>query len=58
MKDKEFEENYYNIEDIKSYMKVPLSKKFEFLEEMNKFLDEITPKESKKISRKLKEQGY
>lgn len=58
MDDKEFEENYYKIEDIKLYMNVPISKKLEFLEEMNKFLDGFMPKESKKIREKLKEQGW
>ncbi len=58
MNNKEFEENYYKIEDIKSYMNVPISKKLEFLGEMNKFLDGFMSQESKMIQEKLKEQGW
>ena len=58
MDDNEFEEKYYNIEELKAYKKTPLSKKLEFLEEMNKFLNAITPEKSKKLWEKLKEEGY
>jgi len=58
MNDKEFEENYYSIEELRSYMKVPLSKKLDFLEEMNQFLNSIKPKVSKELEEKLKQEGW
>ena len=58
MDDKKFEENYYSFEDIEAYMKLPISRKLECLEEMNKFLNALMPLESKKIAEKLREEGY
>ena len=58
MNDKEFEENYYKIEDLKSYMKVPVSKKLEFLAGMNEFLNSFMSEESKKFRDKLREEGW
>ena len=58
MNDKEFEENYYKIEDLKSYMKVPVSKKLDFLAEMNEFLNSLMSEESKKFRDKLREEGW
>ena len=58
MNDKEFEENYYKIEDLKSYMKVPVSKKLDFLAEMNEFLNSFMSEESKKFRDKLREEGW
>lgn len=58
MDDKEFEENYYSIQDLKDYMKLPVSRKLECLEEMNKFLNAFTTEETKKIQKKLREEGW
>ncbi len=58
MNDKEFEENYYSIEELKSYMNVSVSKKLDFLEEMNQFLDSIKPEMSKKLEEKLRREGW
>ena len=54
MNDKEFEENYYSIEDLKSYMKVPVSKKLDFLVEMNEFLGSLKSKKTKEIEEKIR----
>ena len=58
MNDKEFEENYYSIEELKAYMNVPVSKKLDFLEEMNQFLDSIKPQKSKQFEEKLRQEGW
>jgi len=55
MNDKEFEENYYSIEDLKSYMKVPISKKLDFIAEMNEFLDSFKSERVKKIEKRIRE---
>ncbi|GEM_PF-5138141 len=55
MNDKEFEENYYSIEDLKSYMKVPVSKKLDFIAEMNEFLDSFKSDKTKKIEEKIRQ---
>lgn len=49
---------FINDEDLKRYMKLPVEKKFEYLEEMNKFLNEAMPKENKEIAKKLREEGF
>ena len=48
----------YKIEDLKSYMKVPVSKKLDFLAEMNEFLNSFMSEESKKFRDKLREEGW
>ena len=58
MNDKEFEENYYNIEDLKSYMKVPVSKKLDFMVEMNEFLDSLKSEKTKKLEEKIRQEGW
>ena len=58
MNDKEFEENYYSIEELKVYMNVPVSKKLDFLEKMNQFLDSIKSSRSKKFEEKLRQEGW
>ena len=55
MNDKEFEENYYNIEDLKSYMKVPVSKKLDFIAEMNEFLDSFKSEKTKRLEEKIRQ---
>ena len=58
MDDKEFEEKYYSIQDLKDYMKLPVSRKLECLEEMNKFVNAFSTEKTKKIRDKLREEGY
>ena len=58
MNDKEFEENYYSIEDLKSYMKVPVSKKLDFIVEMNEFLDSFKSEKTKNIEEKIRQEGW
>lgn len=58
MNDKEFEENYYSIEELKTYMNVSVSRKLDFLEEMNQFLDSIKPTRSKQFEEKLRQEGW
>ena len=58
MNDKEFEENYYRIEDLKSYMKVPVSKKLDFIAEMNEFLDSFKSEKTKKLEEKIRQEGW
>lgn len=55
MNDKEFEENYYKIEDLKAYMKVPVSKKLDLIFEMNEFLGSFKSDKTKKIEEKIRE---
>lgn len=55
MNDKEFEENYYSIEDLKSYIKVPVSKKLDFLAEMNEFLGSLKSKKTKELEEKIRQ---
>ena len=58
MNDKEFEENYYNIEDLKSYMKVPVSKKLDFIAEMNEFLYSFKSEKTRKIEEKIRQEDW
>ena len=58
MNDKEFEEKYYSIEDLKSYMKVSVSKKLDFIAEMNKFLDSFKSEKTKKIEEKIRQGNW
>ncbi len=58
MDNNEFELKYYDINELKAYMRLPVSKKLQCLEEMNKFLDAFTPLENKKLQQELKNMGY
>ena len=48
----------YNLEEIKSYMALPASKKLLFLEEMNDFFRKVTPPDAKKAWDKLRSKGW
>ena len=48
----------YNIEDLKRYMSLSVEKKLNYLEEINRFLMEAMPAESKKAWEELKRQGW
>lgn len=58
MNDKEFEKNYYNIEDLKSYMKVPVGKKLDFIAEMNAFLGSFKSEQTKKMEEKIRQDDW
>ena len=58
MDDNEFEENYYKFEDIELYMKLPISRKIQGIEEMNKLLNALMSPEAKKIAEKLRQEGW
>ena len=59
MKDKKNIANeFINDEDLKRYIALSVEKKMEYLEEMNRFLNEAMPLENKKIAKKLREEGF
>lgn len=49
-------DQYINDENLKRYMALPVEKKFEYLEQMNIFLDLAMPDKNKEIAKKLKEE--
>ncbi len=51
-------DEYINDDDLKRYMNLSVEKKFEYLEEINKFFNAAMPKENKEIARRLREEGY
>ena len=48
----------FDIEDLKSYMKLTPEQKLDYLEKLVRFLDEITPRAAKENWQKLKALGY
>ena len=60
MKNNKEEKNddWFNEDQIRSYMKVPAGKKLDHTEEAARWLNKITPRENKIAWEKLKEQGY
>ena len=55
--DKSFE-GEYDIDSILAYQKLSVSKKLEYLDEMNDFFSKLTPVKYKKAWLKLKEEGF
>lgn len=53
MSDEEFD-----IEDLRYYKTLSPKEKLDYLEEMNQFLQKITPAKAVKINEKLEEEGY
>lgn len=56
-----FEESFsdeYDMDSILAYQKLPVSKKIEYLDEMNDFFSKLTPVKYKKAWLELKEEGY
>jgi hypothetical protein len=51
-------DEYFNIEDLKRYMSLSVEEKLAHLEQMNRFLMEAMPAESKKAWEELKKRGY
>ncbi len=58
MEDKEFEEKYYSIQELKAYKKLSISKKLECIEEMNRFLNAFIPEKTKRIQEQLRKEGW
>ena len=59
MKDKsKIKDEYINDEDLKRYIDLSPEKKLEYLEKMNQFLSAAVPLKNKKISKKLREEGF
>ena len=57
-KNEENIDEYFDIEDLKRYMSLSVEKKLNYLEEINRFLMEAMPAESKKAWEELKRQGW
>ena len=51
-------DDYFNIEDLKVYMSLSVEDKLIYLQELNIFLSEVVPNESKKAWERLKEEGW
>ncbi|OGI10579.1 MAG: hypothetical protein A3I68_06715 [Candidatus Melainabacteria bacterium RIFCSPLOWO2_02_FULL_35_15] len=51
-------EDEYDMDSILAYQKLSVSKKLEYLDEMNDFFSKLTPEKNKKAWLKLKEEGY
>ncbi len=45
-------------EELREYRAIPAKKKLEFLARMNAFLAKVTPPKSKRLWKKLKQEGY
>ena len=52
------DEDYFDLRDIKAYMKVPAKLKLKFLEETSAFFNRIKSSRSKKIWDRLAAQGW
>ena len=52
------EDDYFNTDDLKSYMALSAREKLNYLEEVNSFFRKVTPAESKKIWEELKKRGW
>ena len=51
-------EDEYDLDSILAYQKLSVSKKIEYLDEMNDFFSKLTPEKNKKAWLKLKEEGF
>ena len=50
--------NEYSVEDLKSYMALPVRDKLRLIEQMNRFFNRFMPAKSKKIWKKLQQKGF
>ena len=55
---KDSPDDYINIEDLKAYMSLSVEEKLVYLQEINSFLAEVMPDESKKTWEELKKSGW
>ena len=51
-------DDYFNIEDLKAHMSLSVEDKLVYLQELNSFLSEVVPNESKKAREKLNQEGW
>ncbi len=51
-------EDEYDLDSILAYRKLSVSKKLEYLDEINDFFGKLTPEKNKKAWLKLKEEGF
>lgn len=52
------DDQYYNIDDLRSAQKLSYSQRMEMLEKINEFLMKTMPEKSKRISLKLQENNF
>jgi len=52
------ENSEYDVEACLHYRSIPITKKLEYLDEMNEFFYKLTPKENRLAWEKLKEMGF
>lgn len=52
------ENSEYDIETCLRYRSIPITKKLEYLDEINEFFYKLTPKENRLAWQKLKELGF
>jgi hypothetical protein len=52
------DDDYFDVEDLKRYMSLSVEEKLVYLQEMNNFLREVMPHESKKAWEELKRNGW
>ena len=52
------ENSEYDVETCLRYRSTPISRKLEYLDEMNDFFYKLTPKENRLAWQKLKEKGF
>ena len=59
-KDKENknDDDWFNLDQLIAYMKVPATKKLDHTEEVARFFFKLTPEKNKKAWLKLKEEGF
>ena len=51
-------DDYFDVEDLKRYMSLSVEEKLVYLQEINSFLMEAMPDESKKAWEELKKNGW
>ena len=52
------DEEYFNLEDLKRYMSLPVEEKLRYLQEINAFFNQFMPPENKKVWEELKKAGW
>ena len=58
IKNEKNDDEYFDVEDLKRYMSLSVEKKLNYLEEINSFLAEVMPMNSKKAWEELKKSGW
>ncbi|OGB90121.1 hypothetical protein A2625_04850 [candidate division WOR-1 bacterium RIFCSPHIGHO2_01_FULL_53_15] len=50
--------HYYSDEELKDMLKMPINRMLKWLESARRFVNKITPKETKKLQEKLLTEGW